>query len=99
MKSKKAVGLSIGFIIVAIIALAVLFVVIAIFMNVTGKTAENIGNCETKGGRCLSECTSYRPIKIFVSGDCEGTDNLCCLRATDTDLDYGGGGGGGPGWP
>ena len=89
MKSKKSEGLAMSMIIIAIIALAVLFIVIAIFTNVTEKTAKNIGNCETKGGLCADvevkvdekgnkkkpdgKCGGDYPIPLIVSSDCEKT--------------------------
>jgi len=85
MQSKKSVGLSISMIIVGIIALAVLFIIIAIFTNVTEKTAENIGSCSVKGGTCINDepgdkCSDDNPIKILVS-DCEGKGDVCCIPA------------------
>ena len=77
-------------IIMAIIALAVLFIIIAIFTNVTEKTAENLGSCKAKGGKCLFSsiddiCPSEKPIRILVSGECEHGDedknNVCCFPA------------------
>lgn len=77
-------------IIMAIIALAVLFIIIAIFTNVTEKTAENVGSCVVKGGY---PCDSLRggncnvkgyPIKILVSDEkCKNNLYVCCLPAPD----------------
>lgn len=83
MRSKKSVGLSMSMIVMAIIALAVLFIIIAIFTNVTEKTAKNLGGCTSKGGDCLppNGCPETKPIRLIVSGDCESQNNVCCFPA------------------
>ena len=65
---------------------------IAIFTNFSGKTAENIGSCQTKGGECATKYNSVSKkneceqgeIPLFVSGDCDkkNQNNLCCIKAT-----------------
>lgn len=87
MKPKKA-DLSITIIITAVIGLIALVVIIAIFINTTKKTAENIGSCTAKGGTCADDlpgdkCGGFYPIPLIVSGDCEDKTpkNLCCLKA------------------
>ncbi len=54
-KTKKAQGLSIQTIIIAVLALAVLVVLILIFMGVVGPTGIFFGEqltCEARGGKC-----------------------------------------------
>ena len=88
MNYKKSQSLSINAIIIAAIALVALVVIIAIFTNFSSKTAQNIGSCESKGGKCASEipngkCDKEYPVPIIVSGDCENAKpvkNLCCLK-------------------
>jgi len=90
MKPKKA-DLSITIIIAAVIGLIALVVIIMIFTNTTQKTAENIGSCTAKGGKCAGDlsggkCGGDYLIPLIVSGDCESTTptkNLCCLKIKD----------------
>ena len=88
MKNKKSQGMPINTIIIAALALIVLVILIAIFTGQIGKTAQNLGSCITKGGKCANDgegqCKDKDyPISIFVSGECQKTNpkNLCCLKA------------------
>ena len=88
MKFKKSQGLPVNTLVIAAIALVALIVIIVIFTKVLGGTAENIGSCETKGGKCAyylptNDCNDDYPIPLLVSGDCERYEpkNLCCLKA------------------
>ena len=78
MKSKKAQGLSINMIIVAIIALLVLVIIAFI---VTGKfnLFQKSTTCQARDGTCLQQyapegCTSDEPIKVFTD-DCYLVEN------------------------
>ena len=62
-----------------------------IFTNFSGKTAQNIGSCQAKDGKCAFEFIEGKcgrdssgnnyPVPIIVSGECEQSKpkGLCCL--------------------
>jgi len=92
MKGKKGDGLSFNMIVMAAIALVVLVVIISIFANTSGKTAENLNSCEAKGGVCPkddqgsdpSKCDGNYPIPFYLKDACKSTtataSNWCCLK-------------------
>ena len=55
---KKAQGLSITVIIVAVIALLVLVILALIFTGGIGDWGLKVSDCENKGGKCALECGS-----------------------------------------
>ena len=55
---KKAQGISINVIIIAVIALLVLVVLSLIFTGSLGKFGLKVTDCENKGGKCAFECGS-----------------------------------------
>jgi len=75
MKDKKSQGLSINMIVAAALALIILVVIIVIFKEKSGTFAEQINNCESKGGKCVkeSECGIG---KLYI---CENEGEVCCL--------------------
>lgn len=82
---KKAQGLSLNTIIIAIIVLVVLVVIIMVFTGAFGGTiVPGINDCEKKPNQqCLSGCSSTQQSdgKIYSVqgiGRCEGVEK-CCL--------------------
>ncbi len=79
-KNKKAQGLSIHTIIIAILALIVLVVLISIFTGQVGKGKDNINSCVAKGYDCslesIKECTDKSGIPMTFL-DCDG-EKICC---------------------
>ncbi len=80
--NKKAQGLSINTIIVAIIALAVLVVLIVIFTGGIGNFAFWVNDCGSAANhKCDTGCdTGYIPDPTFK---CKGADEgkKCCLKS------------------
>jgi hypothetical protein len=74
---KKAQGLPLNVIIIAIIALIVLAVIIAIFAGKIQLFGKGVSDCKAKGGECrdFGEC---KPDEAPVSGLC-GEDKICCI--------------------
>ena len=75
MKLKKAQGLPLNIIIIAIILLIVMAVVIFIFLGGARDFDKGLKNCEAKGGVCKPQCASD---EIALPSICpEG--ELCCI--------------------
>ncbi len=85
-KMKKAQGMPINTVIIAILALLVLAVVAFIFIRQNRDINNGLGNCETRGGECVNgegpnddQCPSgYNGV---FGGTCEG-DQICCASLT-----------------
>ena len=75
---KKAQGLSLKVIIVAVISLIVLIVVTAIFTGKISIFGENIKDCSSKGGVCVEqgECETYQ---ILTAASCSEGE-VCCVE-------------------
>ena len=58
MMKKKAQGMPITVIIIAVLALLVLVILALIFTGGLGKWITKVGDCETKGGKCAFTCGS-----------------------------------------
>jgi len=88
-KNKKAQGLSLNAIVIAVLALGVLVVLLLIFSGNIGGISKNLGSCLTKGGECAKsgQCPPTRPIPLFVTGDCEQANpkNLCCIKDSSSE--------------
>jgi len=85
MSAKKAQGLSINTIIIAIIVLVVLVVLVMVFSGYFGKWTGLTGVCETQGGTCQPEGTTKTcangKVKINAlckDGDVVLEDEICC---------------------
>jgi len=88
--SKKAQGLSLNTIIVAIIVLVVLVVLIMLFTGVFGaKVTPTLTSCEGQGGECLDLDTDDKCETAFgekgrtvTASDCKKEDNnkVCCIK-------------------
>lgn len=89
MKQKKAQGLSMNVLIIAVIALVVLVIVIAVFSKQSGKqvgTINALSSCENQGGTCTTkeECTGNKQA-FYKYGGCPKTEEdkakaYCCLE-------------------
>ena len=83
---KKAQGLPLNTIVIAVIALIVLVVLILIFRGQIGVFNRGT-SCDARGGKCMNSetgkvCPSERPIKIYTSecpsvGDGKGAGQCC----------------------
>ena len=74
---KKAQGLSLKMVVIAVISLVVLIVLIAIFTGKIGIFGENLTDCSSKGGNCVSQgqCESYKLISTATCSEGE----VCCM--------------------
>ena len=78
---KRAQGISIRVIIVAVLAIVVMLVLIAIFSNKINLFSANALDCDSKGGTCFSTCD---PNEITILGsscnfDGEEGNDKCCI--------------------
>jgi len=78
MYNKKAQGLPLNVIIIAILVLIVLVVIIAIFAGKIGIFSREVAECKAKGGRCESKTTGCETNEVPVAGLC-GEDEVCCI--------------------
>ncbi|HIH42261.1 TPA: hypothetical protein HA246_01315 [Candidatus Woesearchaeota archaeon] len=83
MKSKKAQGMPINVIIIAVIALILLVVILAITSGKLKVFGKGTANCKAQGGDCEPVTFCVKPKYTDVLGtDCESrTDGktLCCI--------------------
>jgi len=80
MDFRKGQGLSLGFIIVAIIGVAVLVVVLFAFNKGFDAFSADTLSCQGKGGRCQEEpCDPETQVEFFRT-DCDENEELthCC---------------------
>ena len=76
LNHKKAQGISIRVIIIAAMALVVLFIILSIFSSRSSIFSRNVSSCESNGGRCVAadECDNpYRGLNCPENGE------VCCL--------------------
>ena len=76
-RMKKAQGLSLNIVVIAVISLVVLIILIAIFTGKIGIFGENLKDCSSKGGKCVSrgQCESYQLISTATCSEGE----VCCM--------------------
>lgn len=81
LSSKKAQGMSLNTVIIAIIVLVVLVVLVMIFTGYFGKVfAPTVGSCAAGGGTCAPDCGKdqlNRPIGELKGYKCTGTEKCC----------------------
>ncbi len=80
---KKAQGISINTIIIALIALTVLVVLIAIFSGAIGGWISGVNTCEGKG-TCASSCDTGVVGPGYVQNPtfkCKTSTEKCCMKA------------------
>lgn len=82
LEMKRAQGISINVIVVAAIALLVLVVLSVVFLGRFGLFAQQSGDCENKGGRCVvGSCPSGT--NQYAGWSCpetsSGAGQTCCL--------------------
>ncbi len=76
--NKKADGLSMQVVIIAIICIIVLAVLVAIFLSKTGIFGTQVSNCRAKGGECqpVAPCPEK---EVAVGGLCTDPEYVCCI--------------------
>lgn len=82
--NRKAQGLPLNVIIIAVILLVVLVVLIVIFTGRTGKFAKQADSCSVKGGECSGvPCGENSKFNDWVTTDIDlGQENCqhCCIK-------------------
>ncbi len=89
LSTKKAQGMSLNTVIIAIIVLVVLVVLIMIFTGYFGKIfTPSVKACSTAGGECASACGTGQLGSEITSADCStaGEGLKCCSRIQDVDF-------------
>ncbi len=90
---KKAQGLSLNTIIIAIIVMIVLVVIIMVFTGYFGaKFTPGMTNCENNGGTCIFAAEegegcgydSFGSKLATISGTCPNKEMICCARGLGT---------------
>lgn len=89
--SKKAQGLSLNTIIIAIIVLIVLVVVVMIFTGYFSKIfTPSVKSCTAQAGECAEQCNTGQLGNEVVSGECpkrtDGTSLRCCSKIAQDDF-------------
>lgn len=78
---KKAQGLSLNTIIIAIIVLVVLVVIIMVFTGGIGGFTKGITTCDDKGNhKCLTSCSDEPGYVLDPAFKCKTEGNTCCIR-------------------
>lgn len=80
--SKKAQGLPMQTIIIAVLVLLVLGIMAFILIKGTGRFTRGVGECESRQGKCEESCPSSHPIQVFKGCYKEETyieKNFCCI--------------------
>ena len=77
--NRKSQGLPINVMIIAALGLAVLFVLIIIFTNQTGRNVSALENCAGRGGQCRENACLEAEIQTST-GKCSKTKELCCIK-------------------
>lgn len=84
LKHKRAQGLSINVIIIAVLGLVVLLVLIAIFSKTSGKSISVFEDCQARGGECrlvASGCLNGE-IKM-TAASCKEKSTICCIKVNE----------------
>ena len=81
IKRRKSQGMPVNVIIIAVIALIVLFVLVALFTGKIRGLSQDLESCTTKQGRCddKKECAAN---EATISAKCDkkdGKDQICCI--------------------
>jgi len=80
IKKKRAEGLSINVIIIAIIGLVVLVVLVFIFNRGTGESVKTLQSCGGRGGECRAESEGCKAYELNIRGEdlCPEDKPICC---------------------
>ena len=81
-KNKKSQNIAINMIVWAALALIVLFVAIAIFSGMMGKSAKDLESCWLRGGGCSDTACGHDEAEIKNTKECkEGSKKpYCCVK-------------------
>lgn len=81
LSSRKAQGLSLNTVIIAIIVLIVLVVLVMIFTGYFGRVfTPTVSNCATQGGKCNAQCnTETVGSEISNAKGCPSSEKCCAI--------------------
>ncbi|MAE42767.1 hypothetical protein CMO93_03275 [Candidatus Woesearchaeota archaeon] len=79
LKNKKSQGISFTVLVGAILALIVLIVLITIFYGKSSAYTKTVNDCESKGGKCVSE-DKCGIGKLYI---CPKEKEVCCLSSCE----------------
>jgi hypothetical protein len=87
LKKRDAQGLSTSVIILAVLGLIILFAMVYLFTQESGKTADTLASCFTKGGTCMgaTDCkneggTEVPEFECKYKKDTSETSGVCCVK-------------------
>ena len=84
LKKRKAQGLSITTIILAVLGLLVLLALVYMFTQESGKTSKTLANCFVRGGECKSGCvddeTEVPEFECKYDDGGTSKDGVCCVE-------------------
>jgi hypothetical protein len=81
--NKRAQGLSLNTVIIAVTVIIVLVVIIVIFTRGMAGFSGELPSCASKGGYCEADCGANNyPVR---NTDCDETGLLCCVPMSQTD--------------
>jgi hypothetical protein len=84
--SKKAQGLSINTIIIAIIVLVVLVVLVMVFTGYFSGWTSTVGSCETQGGDCVDSRAACSEMNgRTIRATCASEEEVCCVAGRVTE--------------
>ncbi len=84
MNNKKAQGLPLNTIVIAIIVLLVLIVIVYIFSAQIGDWVRGIKSCEKSGGICKPSCgVNERPDTFSKCPKVSDAEQKCCIQGLD----------------
>jgi len=92
--NKKAQGLPLNLIIIAVIVLIVLAVIIAIFVGKIRVLPTGVQSCEGRGGSCQEKSCASLGLAPILNHDCkqrEDPKDYCCIDITGVSKDEGNG--------
>ena len=91
--TKKAQGMSLNTVIIAIIVLVVLVILVMIFTGYFGKIfTPGVQSCIARGGTCTTTCDATKDDRVLIPADtgnikaaynagCTATNEICCRKA------------------
>ena len=85
-RNRKSQGMPINVIIIAALGLIVLFVLILIFTNQTGKSVSSLQSCGGIAGRCTDAGKNCEDTEVEKTGTklCPQDTQKCCIKVFET---------------
>jgi len=84
IKKRKAQGLSMNVMIMAVLALIVLVVLISVFTQTTGKSVKTLESCFGRGGECRTDTEGCKATESNIFNvKCPEGKPICCIKIFD----------------